>query len=109
VGKGVRAHDRLFGCTVMPVILVTSLLERMISSETTRVSARKKSPRTERHDDLFQGTVPCPFADAVHRAFHLPLPRSDRGQNVGNGKPRSLWQWTEMTALSMFFTLSLIP
>ncbi len=43
-------------------------------------------PGLQGHDDLFEGGVSGPLADAVDRAFDLPGAGLDGGQTVGDGQ-----------------------
>ena len=44
--------------------------------------------RLDGHDDLFEGAVAGSFAEAVHRAFHLPGAVPDAREGVGGGKAK---------------------
>ena len=63
----------------------------------------------EAHHDFLERRVARPLPEPVDSAFYLPGARGQRREGVATARPRSLWQWTEIMALSMFGTLSLTP
>ena len=87
----------------MPVTWETS---RLVGIEPIGVDAVSQAeviaPRLERHHDFLERAVAGPLAQAVDRALDLPgaLLRGPPGCWRRPG-PRSSWQWTLMTALSM--------
>ena len=59
----------------------------------------------QRHDDLFERGIAGALAEAVDGAFDLARAGAARAASeLATARPRSLWQWTEMIALSMFGT-----
>ena len=56
------------------------------------------------HCNFFQGGIARSFADAVYIAFHLAGTVLDGGQRINTARPRSLWQWTLIVALSILGT-----
>ncbi|GIR09781.1 MAG: hypothetical protein CM15mP21_0430 [Hyphomicrobiales bacterium] len=59
-----------------------------------------------RHDDFFQRGITGAFANAVNRAFDLAGTGLNLSPAGGNRQPKSLWQWVEIMALSIFGTRS---
>ena len=57
--------------------------------------------RPERHHDLLERGVAGALADAVDRALDLPRALHHAARLFATARPRSLWQWTETTTLSM--------
>ena len=63
--------------------------------------------RPDRHHDLFERRVAGALADAVDGALDLPRAAlAAPASELATARPRSLWQWTENTALSAFGTRS---
>ena len=95
----------LFGCTLMPVSCETSLLTRWICRESTFVVSWKKSGRvliaiTISSSEALPARSPIPFTQtSICRA-----PACTAARLFATARPRSLWQCTEMRALSMFGT-----
>ena len=100
----------LLGCTTIPVILLTKrLVFGNLFGSNLGVRLIQIRSGAEAHHNLFQGRISRPFADSIDRAFHLARPFIIAAKLFATANPRSLWQWTEITACSALGTLSQIP
>ena len=104
--KALRPTIALFRCTCMPVIVETS---RLVGHEPLRVDAGRRSGSnrpasciaiTTSSSEQLPARSPMPLI--VHSI--CPAPFSTAARLLATARPRSLWQWTLITALSMFGT-----
>ncbi len=93
----------LFGCTGNPVIDDTSFDAGTICVVSTRVVHGNTSRRvftviTISSSAAFPARSPSPFT--VHSTWRAPFITA--ASEFATASPRSLWQWTDHTALSAF-------
>ena len=87
VRERVAPDDRLVGLHRLVGDLSEQLARReQLGRVDRRVVGHPVLTHAQRHHELFERCVARAFADAVHRALHLPHAALNRGQAVGHGQ-----------------------
>ena len=100
--KAFRPTIALLGCGQTPVMLASMALVGLRSSLRTPVEKPRSSPRTftaitNSSSEALPARSPMPLI--VHSTWRAPAWTA--AMEFATASPRSLWQWTEMTAPGM--------